>query len=187
MAQVQRVNSETVYRDAFIGLRIDSVRFAENNAPTTRRVVEYRPAAVLVPYNDERSEVLLTRQYRYPVGRAMWELPGGIIEPNESSEDCAIRELEEETGHTVVGPVTELSTFFPEPAFSDHRIDLFAAEVSEGERPLRQNDGDRDVSSTCWRPLSETLEQMLRGDIASSWSVIGLLVFTRLLERGEIV
>jgi ADP-ribose pyrophosphatase len=55
-------------------------------------------AVATVALTDDR-RVILTRQYRHPVGRIIYDLPAGHIEPGESPETAAARELEEETGY----------------------------------------------------------------------------------------
>lgn len=47
---------------------------------------------------DDRDRVVLVRQYRYPVGRFVYELPAGLVEPGEDPRQAAVRELFEETG-----------------------------------------------------------------------------------------
>lgn len=53
---------------------------------------------------DDPGKIILIRQYRYPLGRFIYELPAGLIEEGESPEQAAIRELKEETGY-VLEPV----------------------------------------------------------------------------------
>lgn len=170
-----------MHRGGPIGLRVDRVEMADSSEPVERWVVEYAPSCVLVPLDAGRSRVLLTRQHRYPVGRDLWELPGGMIDPGESSEECAVRELEEETGHQVLGDVTHLLSFHPEPAFADHKIDLFMAKVTE--QPRDGFDPDADVETTAWVTLTDALSWISDGEIGSSWTIIGLLSAALLRQR----
>ena len=62
---------------------------------------ENRADGVAVFAVDEQDRVVLVRQYRYPVGRYVYELPAGLIEPEEEPGSAAIRELFEETGLTL--------------------------------------------------------------------------------------
>jgi ADP-ribose pyrophosphatase len=167
------LESERLHVGGPVGLRVDRVELPGMRDPVERTVVEYQPASVLVPLDDKDGSVLLTRQHRYPVARDLWELPGGIIEPGESAEDCAVRELAEETGHRVLGPVRRLLAFFPEPAFADHQIDVFAATVSR--TPDEGFAADADVERTQWITIAQALRWIAAGEISSSWSVIGLL------------
>lgn len=62
---------------------------------------ENRADGVAVFAVDEQDRVVLVRQYRYPVGRYVYELPAGLVEPGEKPRSAAIRELFEETGLTL--------------------------------------------------------------------------------------
>jgi ADP-ribose pyrophosphatase len=181
-SQPTRLSTTTVHAGRPLGVRVDRVQFPDSADPVERWVVEYDPACVLVPLDATGARVLLTRQHRYPVDAYLWELPGGMIDPGESPERCAARELHEETGHNVLGGLTHVLRFFPEPAFADHRIDVFTAMVSE--EPESGLPHDADVQSTAWVPLSEALDWIVSGEIASSWSIIGLLSVARLQRQG---
>ena len=62
---------------------------------------ENRADGVAVFAVDEQDRVVLVRQYRYPVGRYVYELPAGLVEPGEEPRSAAVRELFEETGLTL--------------------------------------------------------------------------------------
>lgn len=77
-----------------------------------------------------RGKILLQKQYRYPVRSWQWELPGGFIDPGESPEEAAKRELEEETGYTAE-KLVPLGAFYPSFGSTNEKIWLFAAECSK--------------------------------------------------------
>lgn len=52
-------------------------------------------------YGEKRDRVVLIRQYRYPVGGYVYELPAGLVDPGENYHEAAVRELKEETGLTL--------------------------------------------------------------------------------------
>lgn len=81
-------------------------------------------AAVLPILADGR--VVLIRQFRPAIGRALLEIPAGRLEPGEAPEACAVRELQEETGH-VAGRVIPLGSTLSSAGYCDERIHLFAA------------------------------------------------------------
>ncbi len=60
-------------------------------------IVRHPGAAAVVPFASE-GQVLLIRQYRYATGGSILEVPAGKLDPGESPEACAARELEVEFG-----------------------------------------------------------------------------------------
>ena len=91
----------------------------------TREVVRHRGSVAALPVLDD-GRVLLVRQYRYPVDEAVWELPAGRLDPGESPEEGARREVEEEVGLRG-GTFEKLAEFFTTPGFCDERMHLFRA------------------------------------------------------------
>lgn len=65
---------------------------------------ENKPDGVILygVYGEKRDQVVLIRQYRYPLGDFIYEFPAGLVEDGEHTMDAAIREMHEETGLTFV-------------------------------------------------------------------------------------
>lgn len=92
------IESTLVYEGSFLKARRDIVRLP-NGKSASREYIVHPGAVVVVPLFDD-GQLLLERQYRYPVGKVMLEFPAGKLDPNEKPLDCARRELLEETGYT---------------------------------------------------------------------------------------
>jgi len=113
---------ETVYRGSIIDVHRDVVMLPSGRQ-ATRDVVEHG-GAVAVVATDDQNRLLMVRQWRHPVQRALWEICAGGLEDDENPLDCAKRELAEETGFRaaswkLLGPFalaagysSEIMTFF---------------------------------------------------------------------------
>ena len=90
-----------------------------------REVVRHPGAAVLLPVTADR-RVILIRQFRYAAGEILLEVPAGTIDPGESPEQTARRELVEETGYHAQR-LEKLAEFFPSPGILAECMHLFLA------------------------------------------------------------
>lgn len=91
------VESSQVWHGRFLDLRLDTVRMPDGQ--TARREYIVHPGAVVVVGVLDDGRVVIERQWRYPMGRAMLEFPAGKLEAGEPPLTCAVRELIEETGY----------------------------------------------------------------------------------------
>ncbi len=97
--------------------------------------------------------VLLVEQMRPAIGGQMLEIPAGRVEPGESPEDCARRELAEETGYMVTS-LESLAVFYTSPGFTDELVHLYLARdpvLLESPPPGDQGEDTRPR----WIPIDE--------------------------------
>jgi len=87
------------------------------------------PSWVSVVAVTPDDQVVLVEQYRRGCDRVVRELPAGNLDLGEDPAVCAARELAEETGYRVVGPLTPLGVLFPEPARSSAQAHGFSCRV----------------------------------------------------------
>jgi len=92
----------------------------------TREVVRHPGAVAVLALLDGGGRALFVRQYRAAVARALWEVPAGTLEPDESRLACAQRELGEETGYAA-DDWRQLARFFTAPGFCNEDMTLFRA------------------------------------------------------------
>ena len=96
------LSSERLYTGRIVNLDRDAVGFPDGSIGQLE-MVRHPGASAVVPFvddpNDPDPRVLLIRQFRHAADGFIWEVPAGRLDPGESPEDCARRELEEETGH----------------------------------------------------------------------------------------
>jgi len=91
----------------------------------TRDVVVHPGAVVILPLLEDGSVVLI-RNYRDCVESWLYELPAGTLEPKETPEECALRELEEETGYRA-SRLERLCEFYTTPGICTERMRAFVA------------------------------------------------------------
>ena len=132
------IDSTQVYRGHFLDVRRDRVRLPDGSE-AGREYIVHPGAAVIVALLDD-GRVVMERQYRYPMGRAVIEFPAGKLDAGEPSKRCAVRELREETGYTA-REWAFAGTMHNAIAYSTEHIDIwFARGLTGGDRRL--DDGE---------------------------------------------
>lgn len=126
---------------------------------------------------DEDGNTWLVGQYRYTLNEFHWEIPEGGGPLNEDPLEAAKRELKEETGLTAE-KWTLLLRMNPSNSVSDEECVIYLAEgLAHGESELEETEADLKVRKV---PLSEAIDMVIRGEIADSMSMIGLLKVARI-------
>lgn len=119
------VKSEKIFEGRIINLRVDTVEL-ENQKYAKREIVEHKSASAIVAIND-KNEMLLVRQYRKAIEDFIYEVPAGIMNIAEEPDECALRELKEETGYEAE-KINLIYEFYTSPGFTNEKIYLFKAE-----------------------------------------------------------
>lgn len=171
------IESRTLYRGRIVTLRIDTVRLP-NGHIARREVVEHHGAVAIVPLIDSET-VLLIRQYRQAVGEVLLEIPAGTLEPGESPDACAQRELEEETGYQAQ-QMRRLFSQYLAPGYSQEVLHVYLAESLQ---PTRQRLDEDELNELVPTPLNQVTEMILQGVIKDSKTIAGLLMTLRLWGR----
>ena len=171
------IASRRIHEGRIVNLRDDTIERPDGQR-SRREVVEHAPVVAIVPI-DSAGQVVLVKQYRLPAGQALLEVPAGGIEPGETVEEAAQRELQEETGLRA-GRLFRLGGFYVSPGYCDEFIHLLLA-LDLTPSPI---DGDEDERITVVRlPLEEALRLVELEEIKDSKSIIGLLWADRRLAH----
>jgi len=174
MAKEIRIDSERVFSGKILGLRVDRV-LLENGKETVREVVDHRPAVVIVPV-DESDNVIMIRQFRYPVGNTILEVPAGIVEISESPTECAQRELQEEIGY-ISRDMRTMGGFWASPGFCNEYLYAYIAKDLVPSKLQPDEDENIEIQKI---PLSIIPKLIRCGEIEDSKSIATLLMATTL-------
>ncbi|HYA00010.1 MAG TPA: NUDIX hydrolase [Candidatus Binatia bacterium] len=125
------IERRTVFQGRLLTLHCDTVQTAAGSR-ATREVLDH-PGAVGIVATDSQGRILLVRQWRHAVGRALWEIPAGTLGRGEEPEAAARRELAEETGYAA-SRWRRLGAGPSAPGYSGEILHFYAAsELTLGE------------------------------------------------------
>jgi ADP-ribose pyrophosphatase len=142
-------------------------------------VIRHPGAAAIVPV-DADDTVLLLSQYRHAVGGRIWEIPAGTLDPGETPEVCARRELVEETGFSA-NTWQKLSEITPVPGYSDERIHLYlATDLHAAEQSLDENE----ILDVHRFSFNDAVDMVHTGRSQDAKSICGLLLAARAMEKS---
>lgn len=163
------VDAHAAWRGHFLDVRRDEVRLPDGSHAHREYIVH--PGAVMaVPILDD-GRLVVVRQFRYPLRRAMLEFPAGKLDVGEPPWDCAIRELREETGYRA-REWARAGHLHNAIAYSDEAIEVWFARGLEGGTAQLDAGEFLDVSTTD----QATLERMaMTAELTDAKTLIGLL------------
>jgi ADP-ribose pyrophosphatase len=163
----------------FLRLRADRVELPSGAIVDEYFIRESRGFCVVFALTPDE-DVLLVRQYKHGACEVVTELPAGMIDADETSETCAVRELAEETGFTGSAPEF-VRTFLADPTNATGRFHLFVVRDA-----VRTREPELDVTEEIdvdLAPLDDVRAMALDGRIAAGSQVAAVLVALAYLGR----
>jgi ADP-ribose pyrophosphatase len=133
-------------------------------------LVHHKGGAGALPLFDDGT-VCLVRQWRYAINRYSLEIAAGRIEPGQSPQEAAARELEEEIGYHAKH-LHKVSEFLVAPGYCEERIYTYLA--TDLERSAQHLDDDEEIE-VVRMPLAEAIDHVRAGEIDDAKSIITLL------------
>lgn len=164
------VSQDVRFRGRIINLRVDEA-LLPNGSSATREVVEH-PGGVCVAALTDQNELLFVRQFRYPYGEVLLELPAGKLDRGgEKPLEAGKRELREETGATAT-EYRSLGKLYPSPGYCDEIIHLYLATgLTFGD-----SEPDEDEFLECERiSLDRAVEMVLQNKITDAKTQVAIL------------
>ena len=169
-------NRKILYRGKVFELVSENVTLG-NGVTTDISFIQHPGAAAIVPMLD-RTHVVLIKQYRHAIGKYIWEIPAGTLDPQEEPIRCARRELIEETGYSA-RRWQEIGKITPVPGYSTERIHIFLA---FDLKPAEQNLDKDEMLKVHEIEFDEALQMISRGDIQDSKTISGLFMAKNLIK-----
>ena len=180
MAELKLLHSEKKYTGKVFDLIVDEIEYPSGNR-SVREIASHPGGAAIVallPGDD----VILVRQFRYPIQKYVYELPAGKLNPGEDPAVCARRELEEETGY-VAGTLKALTSIYTTPGFCNERLHLFLAnDLKKSERGQQLEEGEATLTVEVFT-FERVLAMIERGDVVDGKTLCGILMTEQLLRR----
>lgn len=169
------LNTQEIFKGRVVHLCLHDVELPDGK--TAKRELVHHSGAVAIIALDEADNVLLVQQFRIGAGKVLNEIPAGLLEPDEDLQDCAIRELQEETGYKPQH-IEAMGGVYLAPGYSTEYIHYFLAR-SLVYAPLP---GDSDEFIQLNRvPLQTALTMIDSGEIVDAKSITALLRVARQL------
>jgi ADP-ribose pyrophosphatase len=173
----QLLSSEMLLQGRAFKVKRDTLKTPDGHE-TKLEIVEHPGAVVMIPV-DPDGNVLFVRQYRHAAGKDLLELPAGTRHQEEPFEECAAREIREETGMEA-GTLQKLGEFYLAPGYSTELMAVFLAEDLK-ENPLQWDEDEFLQLEKV--PLKQAIQMAERGEIQDAKSLAALLLGRSHLEK----
>ena len=164
----ETINSKIIHEGKILTLMVDNVRLPSGRQ-STRELVQHKGGVTIVAQPDP-AKVVLVRQYRYAIKKALWELPAGTLHSNEDPLLASKRELKEETGY-LASKWESLGIVYPLPGYSSEVLYFFKATDLEDGVPEPDPDENIEIKVL---DLKQAWTMVKDGDIRDAKSISGI-------------
>ncbi len=131
---------------------------------------------------NQKNEVLLLKQFRYPTQEYQWNLPGGAIDPGETEEDAVRREVSEETG-LLLESLEKIGVYYPLCSCSTEKSTVFLSRVIQQETNIiHQDKSDESIPEKRFIPIAEVLMMIDKNEINDPNTCNSIQVIARKLN-----
>ena len=175
----KKIASRQIFDGKIVKLFVDEVELPDGQR-ATREIVRHPGAVCVVPLTD-KGEVVMVRQFRYPFGEILLEIPAGKLEPGEDPLKAVIRELEEESG-AQAGKIEHIGEIYTTVAIFDEKIQLYLA------RDLKFTDAHPDTDEfieSTKIPLSTLVRMVMDNEIKDAKTQIAILKAEKYLRENK--
>lgn len=175
----KRLRSRILLKNTYIRVDEDLVLL-----PTGKRkkyYIESRDVrAVAIIAINTKKEILYQREYRHPVGKVIYEFPGGVIEKGETPLAAAKRELEEEAGY-IAKRWKQLGTYLANPSRSNVRFWVYQATQV---KKVKKNPDPAEFIEEAWIPESR-LRTLIKNGTIQGQGMLSAYLLHKLTSRKK--
>ena len=163
------VESKTLFDGVIVTLKVDQAQLPDGKV-ATREVVEHPGGVAILPLHEDGT-VDIVRQFRYPFGKVVTELPAGKLEYGEDHRLAALREVQEEVG-VIPGELTYLGYMVSSPGFCDEKLHLYLArDLVQKQQHLDEDE----FLNVVTMPFEELTRQVMEGTVIDAKTVAAVL------------
>ncbi|MEO0293660.1 MAG: NUDIX hydrolase [candidate division WOR-3 bacterium] len=165
------IEEKRIFTGRLLKLNADRVSL-KDGTKTFREYVSHPGAVAALPFINE-SEIILVRQYRYPVNEVLLEIPAGTIEEGESPIQTIQRELQEEINYKP-GKLEKIGDIYLTPGYSNEIIHLFKASDLIPCSLKRPSEEKIEIVKI---KIEDVVKKINKGEIKDGKTIIAILAF----------
>ncbi|MGM0502210.1 MAG: NUDIX hydrolase [Bacillota bacterium] len=163
----ETIESKTIFNGKVVKLDVKEVRLPNGKA-ALREIVNHQGGVAVIPYQN--GEITLIKQFRKAAEEVLYELPAGLLEVDENPQECAQRELKEETGY-LASSLKKICDFYTSPGFSSELLHIYlATDLVEDQQEM---DEDEFIELEKMS-LTQAKEKLAAGEFKDAKTIIGL-------------
>jgi len=170
MFDFKLINSQILFDNPYAKVILDTLEYEGVQRPYFYLTSPVEAVATVSLTN--KGCIILTRQYRHPVGKVIYDLPAGHLEPGEDPIQGARREFEEETGYSP-RHIEKLGYYNQFPGVLRAATNLFfATDLVQTTQHLEPGE----ILETVHKPVREVIQMIINGDIIDGSLQLGVLL-----------
>ncbi len=177
----KEISREYIYEGKILKLRRDKVEL-QDGRETSREVIEHNGGSGVVAITED-DEILLVKQYRRPYDEVTLEIPAGKLNPGESPEENARRELSEETGYEAE-ELIDFGKMYPSPGYTGEVIRIYYAPLAKKMGEAHTDEGE--FLSLVKMPVEEVRHHIEEGSlIYDAKTIIAITKYLLLRDKNN--
>ena len=161
--------SDLIFKGKVFNVQVDEIEYDSGNKGI--REVAVHPGGAVVVAVTEDSKIIMVNQFRYPLQKNIFELPAGKLDYNEDPYNCAVRELEEETGYKAK-KIKKLGQIYTTPGFCTELLHIYLAEdLIPGNHSREEGEQGMEVFEFSKKQIEEKIDN---NEITDAKSICGI-------------